>query len=1050
MIAKEVLKKLEFGITEFLVGALMVIGLVGYFASVPADLDWIDHTVSFVLFSYLFYKMDITSILFGKTSRFANSIIIVSYFSLFFKDMISYTSLNAFKFKIITFVNNFYVFFSDNLAAATIFSFYIGIIGILMVSLYLTKKIEISHPSFLYSFYQKNPKNNPIKFLLVFGLLLGFYYFVYNTILEWLEFTIDDPVIAIGIVFFVYKIAKHHQKFHPSNFIFKIGDFSSGWYRRFISLFHYKKTLPLAISGLLILHALSDLGVFGYSLIFLKENFYLEFLKSGHTPFLKLFLEDAKSMPSFAAIPLFIDYALNALSLIVFLLIPALVWMQMFSQKKLHFNGVFLFFVYSSAAAYMLLPGYAISPITELSTREGISLGGVDILSASLLESKSVLDKFFPNKTTVITAVSLISIIFGLAVYLLSSKPKVKRELYALSIIGGLVFYALYIFYFFSGLLDFYDEKLLEIFIPHFLIFIVLVFFLIMSILFYVGGYLMFLYEIVMEYHKRKWSEPIDNELVNAIRKIKKFEKRVMKPRKAQIIGEVFKYGMVGVFSVVILIAGYNLVNVVKERACKTEIAKFEIDLRNLDKSVRFGAKELQSYDVPCKADQIYFFDLNRNINSKDFKEIPIIKDSIESSGNNNVFIVKEGEVKRSFYAGNLEMLYPYHICFTPKFDRISFFIEGAGNSAKVASSCDQPECTFIPIEISEEDSKRIIREAVEFGCENCPTDFNQEVQKIRLTKQNVELFRKFTFCDGITNVEILIRPKKGQEIRDFSFVEFIPKTCIEDLNEYLAENVEGDVEIRSDPLIMWHFDGIGKEQKISYKLSINLDDECRDAIKGLGVAQFIEEQKEKDAEFNTAPAINGLNDITLSGIKLHRNVITNIWRFAQDKETEPKDLIYTIIDQTNSNLVDCVINEQKHMDCEVKQNIDGASKITIQVDDGEFRDAASFNVHVSQFCQSRARKTCVGNNAYWLDSCSNLEEIYETCESGEECKDGECQEQCTPNVERRCAERDKIYWFDSCGKKGSLYYDCRGENLAQNQCRGGQCCIGNVFCQNP
>ena len=203
MIAKEVLKKLEFGITELLVGALMVIGLAGYFASVPADLDWIDHTVSFVLFSYLFYKMDITSILFGKTSKFANAVIIISYFSLFFKDIISYTVLNAFRFKVIKFVDYFYVFFSDNLSATTIFTFYIGIIGIAIISLYLTKKIGISHPSFLYSFYQKNPKNKPIKFLLVFGLLLGFYYFVYSTILEWLEFVIDDPVIATGIIFFV-------------------------------------------------------------------------------------------------------------------------------------------------------------------------------------------------------------------------------------------------------------------------------------------------------------------------------------------------------------------------------------------------------------------------------------------------------------------------------------------------------------------------------------------------------------------------------------------------------------------------------------------------------------------------------------------------------------------------------------------------------------------------------------------------------------------------------------------------------------------------------
>lgn len=167
-----------------------------------------------------------------------------------------------------------------------------------------------------------------------------------------------------------------------------------------------------------------------------------------------------------------------------------------------------------------------------------------------------------------------------------------------------------------------------------------------------------------------------------------------IKPRKAQIIGEVFKYGLIGVVSIVILIAGYKMINAVRDRACKTELAKFEIDLKNIDKSLRFGAKELQSYDVPCKIDRIYFFDLNKKVNPENFKDIPLIKDSLKSGGNNNVFLVSEGGVKRSFHAGNLEIEYPYYICFIPKFNKISFFIEGVGVSARVTKSNNQSECT--------------------------------------------------------------------------------------------------------------------------------------------------------------------------------------------------------------------------------------------------------------------------------------------------------------------------------------------------------------------
>ncbi len=1038
------IRKLEFGILEFFVGTLMIIGLIGYFGTVSADLDWIDHTVSFILFSYLFYKLNITSILFGKSSKFANSIIIISYFSLFFKDIISYTALDAFKFKIIKFVDYFYLFFSNNLSLTNLVTFYTGIAGIFIISIYLSKKIEISHPSFLYTIYQKKFKNNLIKFVSIFILLLGFYYFIYNTILEWLEFTIDDPLIATGIVFFIYKIAKHYEKFHPDNFIFKIGEFSSGWYRRFISLFHYKKTLPLAISGLLILHALSDLGVFAYSLVFFKENFYLEFLREEHIPFLKLFLDDTKNLPSYAIIPLFIDYLFNALSLIIFLLIPIIIWVRMFSQKELHFNRAYLFFIYSSTIVYMLLPGYLIKPLYES------SITGVDILPIPLLDTKSILDNFFINKLSVIIAVSLISILFGLIIYLLSSNQKIKKELYAISIIGGLTFYAVYLYYFFSSLLIyFYDNILLTIFTPHFVIGIILTIFLILSTTFYIGGYLMFLYEIVMEYHKRKWSEPIDEELVNIIRKMKGFEKRIM-AKKAQFVGEIFKYMLIGVVSVTILFAGYKMIDVVKERTCKTEIAKFEIDLRNIDKSLRFGTKELKSHDVPCKVDKIYFFDLNKGINPEYFKEIPLLMDTLKTGGNNNVFLVKEGDVKRSFYAGNLEMVYPYHICFMPKFDKISFFIEGAGKSAKVASACDQPECTFIPINISEDEARRIIKEAIEFGCRNCPIELDKDFARIRLTRQNVEMFRKFTFCDGITNVEIIIKPKKDVEVKDFRFYEFIPKSCIDDLNNYLAENVEGNVEIRGDPLIMWYFSDIGEEKKVSYKLSAELNDECKQAIQGLGVSQFIkaEEPKEELIKENTAPTIGGLPDAIVSGIGLKKNVISNLWKYAQDRETEPKNLIYTIIDQTKQDLVDCMINKEKHLDCDVQQNKAGISRVTIQVDDLQFTDRASLNIEVAQFCKKHERKGCVGNQVYWFDSCGDKEELKEVCESDETCEGDECEEFCTLNVGRKC-DGDKIYWIDSCGKKGDLYYNCK-DSLIRNQCHNGQCCIGRFFCQTP
>ena len=516
---KEAAKKLEIGIAELFVGFFMIIGLIGYFGHLPADLDWIDHTVAFLMFSYFFYILDITSLLYGKTSKKANILIVISYLLLFFKAVYSYTEVSAYKVLFLKFINVFYDFLSQNLLFVDITTFYAGTIGIFLASIYITRNIEVSHPSFLYALHKKRFKNKVTKFIFIFLALLAFYYLIYNPILEWLEFVLDDPIVLIGIIYFIISIARHHHKFDKKHVIFTLGDLVWGWYNKGISLFHYKKTLPLAISGLLIMHALADLGVFAYSLVFTKENFYFDFLRSEHVPFLKLFLEDAKNIPSPAAISLLIIYLLNALSLIVFLLIPVVVWTSLISQKKLHFNRIYLFFIYSSIAVYMLMPVYTVEPLFDS------SLIGVDIVSNKLLGSKSVLDAIFPNEIARIISVSLISTIFGLVVYIISLYPKVKKELYALSIIGGFSFYTIYIFYFFISLLDFYSNGLKYLATPHFLIGATLLIFFILSILFYIWGYIMFLYEVVMEYHKRKWSEPIDEELVIAIQKIKSIKK---------------------------------------------------------------------------------------------------------------------------------------------------------------------------------------------------------------------------------------------------------------------------------------------------------------------------------------------------------------------------------------------------------------------------------------------------------------------------------------------------------------------------------------------
>ena len=111
--------------------------------------------------------------------------------------------------------------------------------------------------------------------------------------------------------------------------------------------------------------------------------------------------------------------------------------------------------------------------------------------------------------------------------------------------------------------------------------------------------------------------------------------------KKAQSTSDIFKYLLAGLFSVVILAAGYITFNMMKERACNAEIAEFEIGLKGVDKYTRGGQKEFQSHSAPCGSEQIYFFDMGKNINTEIFNETPILQDAVKGKSN-NIFLVKE------------------------------------------------------------------------------------------------------------------------------------------------------------------------------------------------------------------------------------------------------------------------------------------------------------------------------------------------------------------------------------------------------------------------
>src|SRR3989344_4668884 len=321
--------------------------------------------------------------------------------------------------------------------------------------------------------------------------------------------------------------------------------------------------------------------------------------------------------------------------------------------------------------------------------------------------------------------------------------------------------------------------------------------------------------------------------------------------KKKGQLGHVIIYLFVALSIVAGSLFGYKAVASVLEKKCQVEISDFASDLENLEEGVHYGSVEERSLFSPCDVDGIYFVDLEKEINLNAFDNLPVIKDMLRSGFKRNLFLVKENELKGSFYASNFELGYPYFKCLAPWNDKINFFLEGRGAAVDIIPGCSQPECTYVPEKIGL-DKADALAESISFKREHTVVENTEtEVRKAIETIDKVDIFRKYQYCpdSGIAKVEIIVRPKKGVEAGDFRLFEYIPKECIFSLDDVLAEELEGiegeyTVEVQNDPLIMWHFDELTKEEKVSYQLRKQLGEEdCKKVIDSIGIAERINEE---------------------------------------------------------------------------------------------------------------------------------------------------------------------------------------------------------------
>jgi len=130
---------------------------------------------------------------------------------------------------------------------------------------------------------------------------------------NWLEIlSFDAPLVLLAIFFYLFYIIRKHKKYNVESFLYKIGNFGDEFYERFISLFHGKKTIFMGISGILVLHLLTDFGNFIIPAVtgFFHPMYFEQLDMSLHQNIYNLMLADLGTN-LINSILFFITYILN-------------------------------------------------------------------------------------------------------------------------------------------------------------------------------------------------------------------------------------------------------------------------------------------------------------------------------------------------------------------------------------------------------------------------------------------------------------------------------------------------------------------------------------------------------------------------------------------------------------------------------------------------------------------------------------------------------------------------------------------------------------------
>ncbi|OVE75078.1 hypothetical protein BVX95_00310 [archaeon D22] len=358
--------KRNYIIKHFFIFFLIILNVFDFFEALNPEFDLIKKVISWVLMIYLLYHFSFSKILIGYKDKNIDLMLLFSYTLFIFKDLFFYLLGSELSIRI----NESIVFYTLN----------ISLLCFLLISHYLSFYKHIEGESLLGIF--KVSDNVIFKFILSLIGISFVAYFIFMMVFQWFTIVIDAPIMMIAIIYYLYVATKQHK---ADSLMENIVGFGDNILERFISFFHYKKTLYLGLLSLLGLHFFTDIFALLMPSIFEMGGAVYKGITESET-IIALFFENITGLTFYEIFNLLIIYLANIIHVLFLLATPIILIQHFYKEEKIRLPIWLKLMIIPSFIISYIYPVYTIEKITSLSS----NISGVILSFSSVILSEKI------------------------------------------------------------------------------------------------------------------------------------------------------------------------------------------------------------------------------------------------------------------------------------------------------------------------------------------------------------------------------------------------------------------------------------------------------------------------------------------------------------------------------------------------------------------------------------------------------------------------------------------------------------------------------------